>query len=168
MEPKLVEKETMMLAGFSFFGNPFATKDPWSVENEIGKLWQRFMSFTGQNPSTMGHIFDQKGVFCEVHLLHPGSTETGEYEVFVGAEISQLKDLPVEFVLKVLPASLYVVFTISGEQINSDWHQMIYQEWMPQAGYTSAYPFSYQYYDHRFKGVNNLADSVLDVYIPIK
>jgi predicted transcriptional regulator YdeE len=45
---------------------------------------------------------------------------------------------------------------------------MIYDQWMPQAGYSSAHPFEFQYYDHRFKGVANLAESEIDVYVPIK
>ena len=168
MDPMIIKKETMMLAGFSFFGNPFETKDPWSENNEIGKLWQRFMDFFDQNVRGMKPILAQKVVLYEVHLFHPKSTKTGEYEVFVGTEIAQMEDLPVELLIKVLPATLYAVFTLEGEEINRDWHHMIYQQWMPQTGYSSAYPFSFQYYDERFKGVDNLAESVLDVYIPIK
>ena len=41
MDPKIIEKATILLAGFSFYGNPFDTKDPWTEENEIGKVWQR-------------------------------------------------------------------------------------------------------------------------------
>ncbi len=168
MNPKIIRKEVMMLAGFSFFGNPFEAKDPWSEENEIGKLWHRFMAFMPQNASDLNHIIAQKEGFYEVHLSHPDTTVTGEFEVFVGAAIIQIKDLPVELVVKVLPPTQYAVFTIEGEQINSDWPHMIYQQWMPQAGYAAAYPFNFQYYDHRFKGIDNLADSVIDVYVPIK
>ncbi len=168
MNPKIIKKEAMMLAGFSFFGNPFETKDPWSEENEIGKLWRRFIAFMQQHTSDLNLIVAEKDAFYEVHLHHSDTTVTGEFEVFVGAAIIHIKDVPVELVIKALPATQYAVFTMEGEQINSDWPHMIYQQWMPQAGYLPAYSFNFQYYDHRFKGVDYLADSVIDVYVPIK
>lgn len=168
MHPKIIQKEAILLAGFSFFGNPFESKDPWSEENEIGKLWRRLMAFMQQNTLDLSHVIAQNDVFYEVHLSYPDTTVTGEFEVFVGVVISQLHDLPVELVVKVLPPVQYAVFTLTGEQISSDWPQMIYQQWMPEAGYSAAYPFNFQYYDHRFKGLDNLTDSVIDVYVPIK
>jgi len=36
MQPALVEKERMILAGLSFFGDPFATQGGWTEENESG------------------------------------------------------------------------------------------------------------------------------------
>lgn len=167
MNPKIIRNESIILAGLSFFGNPFETKDPWSEENEIGLLWQRLMAFMGQNGAEYKRLITKEGVFYEVHIYHPDTSKTGEFEVFVGAEINQAGELPVEFVLKILPPTSYAVFCLEGEQINSDWPHMIYQEWMPQAGYISAFPYSFQYYDHRFKGMDNLAESVIDVYVPI-
>lgn len=168
MKPKIIQKEGLLLAGFSFFGNPFEEKDPWSEENEIGKLWRRLMTFIQQNASAVDRLAAQKDVFYEVHLSHPDTQVTGEFEVFVGLAVSSPTDVPVEWVVKVLPPSQYAVFTLVGEQINQDWPQMIYQEWLPQEGYAAAYPFNFQYYDHRFKGMDRLVDSVIDVYVPIQ
>jgi predicted transcriptional regulator YdeE len=67
-----------------------------------------------------------------------------------------------------LPACKYAVFTFRGEEIAGDWSAAIYADWMPGSGYEQAHPYSFQLYDHRFKGVDSLADSVLDVYVPIK
>ena len=168
MNPKIIKKEAMMLAGFSFFGNPFEESDPWSQANEIGKLWQRFMAFMQQQASDLNGIVSQNEVFYEVHISHPETEVKSEYEVFIGLAVDQIIEVPVELLIKVLPATQYAVFTLEGEQINSDWHYMIYQQWMPQSGYSVSYKYSYQAYDDRFKGMDNLADSVLDVYIPIK
>ena len=41
-------------------------------------------------------------------------------------------------------------------------------EWMDQAGYQRAYPYGFQRYDERFKGVNDLEGSVLEAYVPVK
>ena len=167
MNPKIINQESIILAGLSFFGDPFATKNPWNEENEIGLLWQRLMAFMGQTGTDFKRIIAGEGVFYEVHIYHPDTKKTGEFEVYVGAEIKQVGELPVEMVIKILPPTTYAVFCLEGEQITSDWPFMIYQEWMPQAGYSSAFSFNFQYYDHRFKGMDNLAESVIDVYVPI-
>ena len=44
MEPTMIEKRQMMLLGFSFFGDPFKISGGWTEENEIGRLWKRFMA----------------------------------------------------------------------------------------------------------------------------
>jgi predicted transcriptional regulator YdeE len=167
MNPKIIEGAPIILAGLSFFGDPFASKDPWSEENEIGLLWQRMMSFMGQKGADLKRIISEEGVFYEVHIYHPDTKKTGEFEVYVGAEINQIGELPVEMVIKILPSTSYAVFSLEGKQIESDWPHMIYQDWMPQAGYRSAFPFSFQYYDRRFKGLDKLDESVIDVYVPI-
>jgi len=168
MNPRIIKKEAMMLAGFSFFGNPFEESDPWSEGNEIGKLWQRFMAYWQQNGSDLNGIAAQNDVFYEVHISHPETALKSVYEVFIGVQVDQMKSVPLQLLVKVLPATQYAVFTLEGEEINSDWHFMIYQQWMPHSGYSAAYEYGFQSYDDRFKGMDNLVDSVLDVYIPIK
>jgi predicted transcriptional regulator YdeE len=72
----------------------------------------------------------------------------------------------VDLLVKVLPATDYAVFTLEGEQIASDWHLEI-DQWIKTAGYEHAHPYSFQYYDVRFKGLDRLAESQLDVYMPV-
>jgi predicted transcriptional regulator YdeE len=57
---------------------------------------------------------------------------------------------------------------LHGAEITSDWYQMIYQDWMPTSGYHQSGSYSIQRYDQRFKGLDQIDDSVLDVYIPIE
>lgn len=168
MEPQIVQKESILLAGFGFFGNPFEAKDPWSEENEIGKLWRRLMAFCCQKAADLPPALAHPEAFYEVHLTYPDTPVTGEFEVFAGVPVAQIEGLPVELVFKVLPPAQYAVFTLTGEQINSDWNQLIYRQWFPGTSYTPAHTYNFQYYDHRFKGMDKLADSTIDVYIPIK
>jgi predicted transcriptional regulator YdeE len=56
---------------------------------------------------------------------------------------------------------------LQGEQIVSDWSRMI-DEWMLEAGYESAHTYGMQRYDERFQGVHDLAESELEVYVPVK
>ena len=167
MEPTLVEKRQMVLLGFSFFGDPFSISAGWTEENEIGRLWKRFMAYFAERRHRIKHVKSDE-VLYEVHVQHEETALTGEFEVFVGLEVKELEDVPVEMSVKILPPATYAVFTLYGKQIASDWPRMIYAEWMPSSGYQSAYSYSFQRYDKRFKGVQHIDESTLDVYVPVK
>jgi AraC family transcriptional regulator len=167
MKPTIVEKGQMILLGFSFFGDPFTASAGWTEENEIGRLWNRFMAYLTQYGNCIQHVTSDQ-IAYEVHIEADEMAKTGEWEVFVGMEVGKLEDVPTELLVKVLPPSTYAVFTFSGEQITSDWHRYIYQEWLPDSGYQAAHKYSFQLYDHRFKGLENLDESELDVYVPVK
>lgn len=166
MEPTTIEKRQMILLGFSFFGDPFRISGGWTEENEIGRLWKRYMAFLTKHHQRIKHV-KTDAVMYEVHVEHEETAQTGEHEVFVGLEVEKLEDVPVEISVKILPPTTYAVFTLEGEQITSDWLKMIY-EWMSRSGYQLAYPYNFQRYDERFKGVQCIDESVLDVYVPVK
>jgi AraC family transcriptional regulator len=167
IEPCIVERDRIILMGFSFFGDPFASSAGWTEENEIGRLWTRFMAYLAANEQIMPALVDSQKAY-EVHITHAETSERGEFEIFVGAEISSVTDAPIETVVKVLPPGRYAVFTLQGEEIASDWHRVIYHDWLPGSGYQADPIFGYQLYDSRFKGVQNLPESVLDVYVPLR
>jgi predicted transcriptional regulator YdeE len=167
IEPaKVIERTRLLLAGFSFFGDPFAFSDGWSMDNEIGRLWQRFRVFFDAHDQHLPGMTDEDAMF-EVHLEHPETQSKGLFEVFVGVPVEGLGDLPVELVVKVLPSTPYAVFTLRGTAITGDWGREIYQEWLPQSAYREAYPYSFQYYDERFKGLEQIEESILDIYVPV-
>ena len=166
MEPKLVQAGQLTLLGFSFFGDPFRLSGGWTEENEIGRLWTRFMAFLDEHRSRIRHVTSWE-VMYELHVEHPETAQTGEFEVFAGLQVESLEDVPVELTCKVLPPTTYAVFTLRGEQITSDWNMTI-TGWMSRSGYQRAYPYGYQRYDERFKGVERIKESVLDVYVPVE
>jgi AraC family transcriptional regulator len=167
MEPTaIIEKGSIILVGFSFFGDPFSTSAEWTEENEIGRLWHRFMAYLMKNQDCIKHIIDNELAY-EVHVEHEETKSKGYSEVFVGMEVEQLEDLPVEVLTKILPPTTYAVFTLKGQQISSDWPKMIGQ-WMSGAGYQQAYKYGFQLYDQRFKGVDKIEESELDVYVPVE
>ena len=167
MEPKIVEKDQMILVGFSFYGDPFSSSSGWTAENEIGRLWSRYMKYLADCGDRIRHIKGDE-VAYELNIFGEETASMGNYEVFVGVEVAELDNTPVEVLVKILPTAKYAVFTFEGEQITSDWAWMIFQEWMPGSGYQLAYQYSFQLYDRRFKGLENIAESVLDVYVPVK
>jgi predicted transcriptional regulator YdeE len=166
MEPTaIIRKKRLLLAGLSFFGDPFGASAEWTEENEIGRLWSRFMAYMAAQRD--GRPFAANpGTGYEVHLHHLETPRTGFFEIFVGAEVTALEAVPVELVIKALPAAQYAVFTLTGQAIASDWSRAI-EAWMAANGYRSAYRYGFQLYDQRFKGMDRLDESVIDAYVPI-
>jgi AraC family transcriptional regulator len=167
MEPTIVELPQIVLLGYSFFGDPFKLSAGWTEENEIGRLWMRFMAFLAENGQRIKHVSEDQ-VAYEVHIYDEETQRTGEFEVFVGTGVERLEDVPLELSAKILPPATYAVFSLQGEQITSDWALVILTEWMPQSGYESDHGYSIQRYDERFKGLDRLEESVLEVLIPVR
>ncbi len=167
MEPRIVQEGEILLVGMSFYGDPFQLSGAWTEENEIGRLWVRFMAFLQAEGERIKHA-KHAATTVEAHIYGEEAMETGSWEIFVGVEVERLEDVPLELVVKILPACTYAVFTLQGEEIGGDWSNLIYSQWMPGSGYALAHSYAFQYYDERFKGVDDLAGSVLDVYVPVK
>ncbi|MBN1315781.1 MAG: GyrI-like domain-containing protein [Anaerolineales bacterium] len=166
MEPKMVEKDSMILVGFSFFGDPFMMSGGWTEENEIGRLWNRFIAFFFKHRNEIKHTVSNT-VMYEVHIQYEVTKSTGELEVFTGVEVAKLEDVPIEMLVKILPPSTYAVFTLYGQEISSDWQKMI-QGWMKESGYSPRGNFGLQCYDERFKGLDRIDESILDIMVPVK
>jgi predicted transcriptional regulator YdeE len=178
MEPKIITHDQLNLVGFSFYGDPFRLSPGWTEENEIGRLWARFMAYVQQHREELKALIVNPGIAYEIHIYNEDTMATGLFEVFIGAELAhaelahpQLTETPhppIDTVIKVLPATQYAVFTLHGEEIVGDWPLAIYQEWLPNSAYESAHNFHIQFHDGSFKGFDHLDESSLDVYVPIK
>lgn len=162
----ILEKPQIILAGFSFFGDPFTLSAEWTEENEIGRLWQRLMTFMTKSGRKQ-RCFINPGIAYELWVEHDDTATKGHVEIFVGMEIETPKEVPVELLLKVLPPATYAVFRLQGQEIVSDWHRSV-QKWMAENGYESAFPYGFQLYDQRFKGMDKIDESVLDAYVPVR
>jgi AraC family transcriptional regulator len=163
MEPKIVEKDETTLVGMVFYGDPFREEPGWSEGNEIGKLWERFTE-----KSDLVKNVSSQGAY-EIHIEPKEFEETKRYYVFVGVEVERPEDVPPEMFVKVFPPTKYAVFTFKGEDITSNWADRIFKKWLPDSGYEEAGKFVLEYYDdERFKGMENLEESELDVWVPVR
>jgi predicted transcriptional regulator YdeE len=168
MEQKaIVKKDKIVLVGMSFYGDPFSTSAEWTEENEIGRLWNRFMRYYQKFPKSLRHQINERTMY-EVHIEHDETSSKGNYEVFVGFEVEKLENVPCTLLVKILPPTMYVVFLIRGQEIISDWHREIALEWLPQSDYKRTLNYSFILYDERFKGMDKLDESEIEVFIPIK
>ena len=166
MQPTILRKPEILLVGLPFYGDPFDTSNVWSEENHIGRTWKRLMGYLGQHGSAIKHRA-ALDIFYEVHIYGEETNTQGLFEVFVGVPVERIESVPVELSVKVLPATEYAVFTLQGEAIYSDWVMNI-DRWLVEAGYERNHPYSVQYYDPRFKGLDQIADSTLDVCMPVR
>ncbi|KGE72669.1 GyrI-like domain-containing protein [Spirochaeta lutea] len=196
MKPEILHLPPVFLAGAGFFGNPFTSHAAWTEENEIGLLWNRYFSLMteagfsypgGQAASSeakaegdgeadganlrAGECAGASGAampgeFYELHILHPQSLKTGDYEVFVGHQVP-LEDpvrWDIRFSTKVLPGGDYAVFWLAGEAMTDDWTRDLE---LPE-GYRVDTGFSVNKYDYRFKGMDRLSESEIQVYAPLR
>jgi len=176
MQPQLIHKPAILLVGMSFYGDPFDTRGEWMEENQIGRTWKRFMAYMAQHGQAIQHPVapgvaapggTARGKAYDVHIYGAETLTLVSFEVFVGLEVERLENVPLELLVKVLPATQYAVFTLQGEAIFSDWTMHI-DRWLTQAGFERAHPYSVQYYDERFKGLDRIAESSLDVWMPVR
>jgi len=167
MDVKILTSQEFLVVGMSFYGDPVSQVSGWSEGNEIGILWKRFVAFNNRNSAAIKHRVDPDALL-EIHIYTEETAEKGFFEVFVGAMVDKLEDVPVECVVKILPATQYAVFTLKGKQITSDWGRMIYHDWMPSSGYCQSHEYVIQYYDQRFKGLDKIEESMLNAYVPVK
>ena len=166
MKPLIKEKRKIALVGMDFLGNPYEKAGGWSEQNEIGRLWHRFMGFYERRKGEIKGIVSDSGYELWIDL--DVEREPKDKYIFVGVEVEKIERLPLELIGKVLPETRYAVFTLKGQEIKSNWPKLLWEKWLPEAGLEKSYDFLMEYYDEqRFKGMDN-PDSELDLYVPIK
>jgi AraC family transcriptional regulator len=167
MEVSILEEKSFRLLGCVFYGDPFHSAEEWSIENEVGKLWQRFGALTYKYNLLMNKISLDTNIAWELHLEPEEFKETKNYYLMVAMEISSIDEIPLEMFINILPKTTYAVFT-STMANKFETGGYVYKEWMPRNGYEQGYPYVLQMYDRRrYKGLDD-PKSEIDWYIPIK
>jgi predicted transcriptional regulator YdeE len=162
----VLSKRTLLLVGMNFYGDPFDKAASWHEENAIGELWKRFYAFLEKNPDAILHQAPE-AAFYEVHLITDDSLEKGFFDIFAGVMVDKLEGIPLSLVAKELPATEYAHFILRGVEIISDWQQHMLG-CLDSAGLTTSYEYSVLRYDEHFKGIKDIANSRMDVYVPVK
>jgi len=155
MEPQIVKKERLLIAGAIYFGSPEG--------GEFGKTWDRFMAVEQQISPTA-----EPEVAYGVEMYGKEFETEMRWTYLAGKAVSDLNSLPPGAVGVVLPPATYAVFTSKGglEMIPKTFQQA-YHEWLPASAYEMAYPFDFELYDQRFHH-DDPSTSEVDIYIPIK
>jgi predicted transcriptional regulator YdeE len=169
MDVRLVEMGRMILVGMGFYGDPFGRASAWDEDNEIGSLWRRFGAYLAAHPDAIADKETDEGVGYELHIRSDETPKTGRYEVFVGVQIRSLDSVPLSLSAKILKAADYAAVTVRGAEMEGDWMEKMYRELVPSLGRVADPDagFSIERYDERFKGMDKLAESVFEYYIPL-
>ncbi|HPJ02807.1 MAG TPA: GyrI-like domain-containing protein [Candidatus Limiplasma sp.] len=165
MHTERIHLPAMLLGGVGFYGDPFHQKGGWDSENEIGHAFERFSAFAAQHserPYSSG-----REVLYELHIYGSETQSKGRFEVFIGEEVNT-PILPIALCSKYLPAADYLKLTLFGDEISGDWWQALSTEILPSLRLKQSAPYIIQTYDHRFKGTDRIAESVIDAYIPVE
>lgn len=166
IEHKILQEKSFMFIGCVFYGDPFHSAKEWTIENEIGKLWERYGELLRKNWRSLSKHFINPNISYELHIEPEEYIETKNYYVFTGTEIKEYEEVPLEFFIKKLPTTDYLMFT--AKAIDFDKGEYYFKKWLPQSEYEQAYPYIIQAYDiTRFKGLED-NESEIDWYIPIK
>jgi len=165
MEIDFISRGQLILAGMSFYGDPFKDAGDWSAGNEIGRLCKRFMDYRAKNLDTRMPKTVRDDIY-EVHIYSEETESRGFFEVFVGQEIGEIHAPPVELSIKILPPGQYAKINLVGATIISDWYIDLDSE-LKQRGWQRGLPFFFQVYDDRYKGLEHIAESELTAYIPV-
>jgi len=164
VKSKQIEMNKMILVGVNFYGDPLSVKGGWDEENEIGKTSQRFMTHKSKETYPVESL--KNTYFYEIHIYNDQTEEKGLFEVFVGEEIDEL-EAPIDLSIKCIPKGQYLCFTLVGEEIVGDFWQKIDDYIEENYHMKRDKSFIIQRYDERFKGMDRLSESALDVLVPL-
>lgn len=166
MKPQITEPISLKLLGCVFYGNPFHSHEGGSIKNEIGRLWERFGKKFAAHAEELEKIIVEKGVGWEVHIQTEEYSDTKEYTIFAGVEVSKPSEVPIDFFYKQLPITKYAVFQLKGNDFVNGL-DYVYNNWLPASKYKESYGYMLWRYDEKTKDLND-PDCVLEAYIPVE
>ncbi len=170
MEIEIIDMEPLTLLGIDYYGPIETLRDEMTP---IETLWERFSLFCKNRWYTIEDLILDESISYEVHIWNQEELEdTKNFMAFIGVEVEELIETPVELVGKILPCGKYAKATLIGKEIE-EWEKLVYKEWLENSDYQvrmfGTYSLDYQRYDDKyFKGIENLENSKLEVYIPIE
>lgn len=168
MDVEIVDKESIDIIGMEFYD----ATGMKSNGNTMSNLWERFSNFCKNKWHLIEEYVVDLELSYELHIWNPKELEeSGKFHVFIGVEVKDIDVMPLELVRKQIPSGKYAHFILKGEEID-EWESHVYENWFSDSKYAvrlfEGYQFHIQCYDEkRFKGLDNLLDSELDVYVPV-
>ncbi len=161
-----VQLQSLIFLGLDFFGDPFSNSSWWTEENEIGQLWHRFYSsFMPVKEQFQSCLANQ--TYYELHIMNKEYKEKGHYEIFTGVLINELPEDALHFLIKKIKAQVYVKASLCGEEIFSDYYPELEKVCIDRFGMSLSKKFMIQTYDERFKGMDKINESEMDIFVPL-
>ncbi|MCL2832323.1 MAG: AraC family transcriptional regulator [Treponema sp.] len=164
MEPKMVRKPAVKLAGFLLRTN--------ADKNESGKAIPRFWT-AYKTDGRMQKLHSEP--FVKIHTEYgacfPENPENGEFEYVIAVEVKEDSAIPKEYHVCTIPEALFAVFSSPPSDdagfspaIQGTW-KYIFNEWFPGSGCEfDANGVDYELYDERCQSETA---KVCDIYVPV-
>jgi len=164
MEPKMVRKAAIKLAGFVL---KTRAKDGENMKS-IPQFWQEYLS-DGRMEKLHREAFIKN--HDEYGACFPENPGNGEFEYVIGVEVKEGHVIPKEYHACTIPEALFAVFSSppsddSGfsSAIQGTW-KYIFSEWFPGSGYEfDGNGVDFELYDERCKSETG---NVCDIYVPV-
>jgi AraC family transcriptional regulator len=164
MEPKMVKKASIKLAGFAL---KTRTKDRENTK-AIPQFWQEYMS-DGRTEKLHQEMFLKD--HAEYGACFPEISENGEFEYVIGVEVKDGYDIPQGYHLCTIPEALFAVFSTPSaadagftSTIQGTW-KYIFSEWFPHSEYEfDGNGVDFELYDERCMSKTG---KICDIYIPV-
>ncbi|MBN2521791.1 MAG: AraC family transcriptional regulator [Bacteroidales bacterium] len=154
--PVLLELEERILAGISFF---------ISNDNEINDLSKEWGQFMSEVPSIKNKVLPER--FYQVQFWSETQDLNGLY-FYLGMEVTTMKGVDPQFVIKLLPKGHYLRFIHKGLANKVGYtYRFIYNQFLPETDYRLTKPFNFEYYGEKCLGPYN-EKSESEIYIPVE
>jgi len=154
-EPELVELGQKILVGIAFFMPENARI------HSLSKEWGQFMNEVDLIP---GKISPQ--CFYQVQYWSENQDLGGLY-FYLGVEVKELKNVPPQFVVKIIPEGSYLRFIHRGLANKVGYtYRYIYHQFLPETDYKLTKPFNFEFYGEKCLGPDN-EKSESEIYIPV-
>ena len=164
-KPKILEKKVFRLLGCVYFGNPFHTYKGWDSRNEIGNTWSRFENLGIKYSKFLEKIKSGDAFGYEVHIEPEDYDNKRKFHIFIGIEVKSLEFFPLEMFYKEFPETKYLFFTSHYKGNGVDYY---FSRWLPESEYEQSYPYIMQSYSPKRWKSDDIENSLMDWYIPIK
>jgi len=164
MEPKIVKKDAIMIAGFAF---KTKTKNGEHIK-AVPRFWHNYCT-DGRQEKLHNELFLKSHE--EYGASFPENPENSEFEYVIGLEVKEGYDIPISYHVYTIPEALYAIFTTPPadeakftSSIQGTW-KYIFNEWLPKSGYEfAANGVNFELYDER--SMNN-TDKIVELCIPV-
>ncbi len=154
-EPELIELEEKVLVGVSYFVKGSLK------ELDLSGEWNSFMK--------EADLINNKSIpecYYQVQYWSENQDLEGMH-FFIGAEVTSIKEISPQFVLKPIPKGTYLTFIHKGLSSTVGFtYRYIYHEFLPDTNYKLSQPFNFEYYGKDYLSPNK-EQSESHLFIPV-
>lgn len=154
-KPELVTLDRIQLTGIPFYYDR-------GTRNDFSMQWGMLMNNISMVPGRV-----DPGRYYQVQYWFEDQ-EPDSMFFFIACEVNSIKDIPVQFTAKILPAQKYLRFLHRGLSARVGYtYEYIYEKWLPETDYRLPFLYNFEYYGKDYKGPYS-EESVSEIYIPVE